>query len=128
MFTAFSLIVSSAILFFVLRYRVHVHVTYTPRTSRRVSRYAPEAGRQDSRPCRPTPAAQQGGTRQRESLANLGGGSKGNPLASDLISALIGLGSKPAAAKKATERALAHQDQDFERALRRAIDYASKAA
>lgn len=128
MFSAISLAASTAILFFVLRYRVHVHVTYTPRPSTRSTRSAREAGRRVPEPSRPIKAAPVRAEGQRAGVANLGGGSHGLPLASDLESALVNLGTKKAIARKAAERAMYHQDADFTAALRRAIDYARCAA
>lgn len=111
MFSCLSLTISAAILYFVLRYRVHVHVSYTPRrraarpaqSSRRTSRCMPEEVRPVQSPAVPSPVRQK-----------------------DLESALRNLGCKPAQAKEAAGRAMFHQDPEFPAALRRAIDYASR--
>ncbi len=66
--------------------------------------------------------------------ANLGGGSR--PLLnlestsrkSDLVSALKHQGCTRAAAEQATAKAMSHQDEALEVALRRAIGYAREAA
>ncbi len=166
MFSALCLITSAAVLFFVLRFRVHVHVTYTRTSSgTRPRKKGESAARSVSAP----PSLTRLTTARRPaacSLANLGGG--GNPappvslsvqmdasddcggdlasepryavqgtgsktrhtavapFESDLVSALVNLGSKPAKAKEAAARAMFHQDADFTTALRRAIDYASR--
>jgi len=46
----------------------------------------------------------------------------------DLVSALKHQGCSPLAARRAAELAISHQDPTLEAALRRAIEYARKAA
>ena len=116
MFSALCLLLSIAILFFILRYRVHVHVSYTPRVPGRRA----EASR-------PTATTRPGNIRQRGKLANLGGGGEAVALA-DLTSALRGLGCTAAQARTAAERALDQRLPDFADTLKAAIQFAQKQA
>lgn len=93
MFSAACLLTSAAILFFVLRYRVHIHVTYAgsrPR-SRAARTAAPRSTAADT----------------------------------ELVSALRNLGCSAPAAKKAATRAAAEAPNDFNGALKLAIQYAT---
>jgi hypothetical protein len=124
--------ISLAVLLFILRYRVHIHVSYTPRVSslirpghgeQRVPR--PEAARHP----RPADRRNAAGAPSRKSEASRTPGKveDASPK-SDLESALVGLGTSRSIAKRAAERAMAHGDSSFETSLRRAIDYARLAA
>lgn len=131
MFSAACLLISSALLFFILRYRVHVHVTYTPINSRsstpRKARLAAGARMGN----RPIPESQIGGEARlpvvprQGQRANLGGGS---PLVSDIVAALRGQGCTANQARSAAQYAVTNGPQGFESVLRRAIQYAHQGA
>jgi len=137
MVSTVCLILSISILFFILKFRVHIHVTYTRASSgRRAEARAKRTGSctPDLQPIAKT-RPDSTGTRGRNvagTPSSTTRGSKtpgkvcGTPRLNDLVSALMGLGSSRTIAKEAAQRALFHQDPDLETALRRAIDYASR--
>lgn len=103
MFSALCLIASAAMLYFVVRYRVHVTISYAKPARRRASsKKAKQA----------TPALV-------PVLQPI------NTAVEDLTSALINLGCKPAQARKAAIRAAAVTD-DFTAQITLAIGYAQK--
>jgi hypothetical protein len=112
MFTTFSFLISSAILFFVLRYRVHVHVTYTLPVSPRGIRSPMRSQRATDRSSLVAPG------RQAEATTNC------RPVQADVESALINLGCKKLKAREIAARAC-REHQDFEGALRLAIQEAA---
>lgn len=152
MFSALCLTLSAAILYFVLRYRVHIHVTYT-KPAKKAPALDRTQGHQDTahhsqprrRPRAPNdhpevaPITETVRARIRrledtrtvrrmaakaEPTLNLESKARHN----DLVSALKHQGCSPATARRATELAMSHQDPTLEAALRRAIEYARKAA
>ena len=121
-FSVFSFVFSAVVLFYVLKYHIHIHVSYTAAPGRAASA---RRGQREAAPPVSAQSRQRGITSQR-----LGGGVAGTPLVSqrDLESALTNLGAPKARARIAAQRAMMHQDTDVERALRRAIDYERTAA
>ncbi len=138
MFSALCLLTSAGILFFILKYRIHLHVTYQSRSTKSASGRsgssrksihrsmdAPESGSRKAvvrglpevhpsiRPIARNEAPENHGSTARKQ---------------DLISALKNQGCTPSTARRAVERAMFHQDPDLADALRRAIDYAREAA
>jgi hypothetical protein len=111
MFTTFSFLISSAILFFVLRYRVHVVVTYTLPGSPRGIRSPVRSQRATDRSSLVTPGRQAETTSCR-------------PVQADVESALVNLGCKKLKAREIAARAC-QQHQDFDGALRLAIQEAA---
>lgn len=109
MFSALALILSASVLYFVLRYRVHIHVEYTPKAGTRRNVAGTSASKARVRASGEVPP-------------------RVNLQEAELISALVNLGTSKPRAKEAAGRALFHQDLEFETALRRAIDYARMAA
>ncbi len=130
MFSATALLISTSILFYVLRYRVHIHVTYTT-TKRRCSNRT--AQRRDDPNTGGNLAARRGsasrsaveiGTRERK--PNPQSGSRPDAQ-NDLTSALRNLGCSPGIAKQAAQRAAA-ESKDFDTSLRLAMKYATEKA
>lgn len=95
-FCLFCLIAAAAMLFYMVRYRVHVHIEYTPRPA--------HAGRPRRPARRPAPIAS----------------GPAPELIEDLTSALVNLGAKPARARAIAERE-ARAGGSFEECLRRAV-------
>ncbi len=124
MFSALCLTLSAAILYFVLRFRVHIHVTYTPKTETRGPR-APRAPRNHAP--RPVSDGHAGEGIRRPDVGRPVRLVEGTRRA-EIKSALRNLGCSGTAAAEAADSAMSHQDPDLESALRRAIDYARKAA
>jgi hypothetical protein len=89
-------------LYFVIRYRVHIQISYSTPARR------PRSARKPSRP----------GPRALEAVA-------APEIVADLASALVNLGAKPAQARKAAARAAGETD-DFTAALLLAIQYTQK--
>lgn len=104
-----ALLISAAILFYVIRYRVHVHVTYTAPAGRRPRHHRspkPASGSAIARTVEPT----------RSTAA------KSSEASSLISSALVNLGAKPRDARAAAERAIqANPAAPFETLLRKAI-------
>ena len=98
MFNLISLLLTSAMLAYMLRYRVHIHVNLTPPEPPAASRRKPQVV----------------GVYPPDSFEG------------DVISALINLGCRTAQAKKAAQRA--GNAGSFDAALRRAVAYAREAA
>ncbi len=116
MAAALCLLLSAAVLYFVIRYRVHIHVEYSgPRRKH-------TAGRTAHGKVTPRPLQFESGTPPNP--LNLGSTARRQ----DLVSALKHLGCTQAAASKAATVAMSHQDEQFEVALRRAISYAHQEA
>jgi hypothetical protein len=99
MFSALALITSAAILFFILRYRVHIHIEYTPRTAA-----ARKPRTRATRPPAPAPT----------------------PLFSDVYNALKGQGATPGRAREAAARATKEAPEDLTQALLLGIRYAQE--
>jgi hypothetical protein len=131
MFSATCLILSAAILFYILKYRVHIHVHITRESS---------GIRQSVRPARPAKVssvprhAPKSDDRLRmlnTGLSPSGSGTRENEsqqaTTADLVSALRNLGATSGAARIAAARA-AKETQDFGQALKLAIQYATKEA
>lgn len=115
MFSTLCLIITSAILFFILKYRVHVHVTYTPTSSRvtaRKGRRAEEATGTDAR-TRHGPALPQAMTRPAKDPGSIVWG--------DITSALVNLGAPKAKAQAAAQKAVRQFPDSFDDQLRAAI-------
>ena len=93
---------TAAMLFFILRYRIHVHIEYTPRHSRR--RGSSSAG--ISRPPR---------------VAGKLPGEECTPVTRDLISALVNLGAKKKEAQERAAAAIAEGPGDFDALILRAM-------
>jgi hypothetical protein len=119
MFNVVWLIGSAAILFFIVKYRVHVHITYTPSGSRR-------------------PTARKSG-RRAEARADLGPTAKTRPVLfsqtpesivwGDIASALVNLGASKQQARSAARQALAeHPDASFDIQMTVALQKVGKAA
>ena len=128
MIPALCLIFTAGMLFYIVRYRVHIHIEYTP-----VSGRAPrQHGRQGGSATRSTSPQAAAGPRKCAGHLPAKSGAREEapaaPLVADLTAALVGQGLKKAEARKAAERAAAHQDTDITAALKRAIDYARVAA
>lgn len=111
MFSLVALFLSATVLFYVVRYRIHIHIEYSPRKTKTA---------------RPVKVAPRPAVLNAEFLNKLN--LESTQRMSDLVSALKHQGCTPAVCKRAAERALFHQDPDLESALRRAIDYAREAA
>jgi len=124
MLSAACLLVSAAILFYILKYRVHIHVTYeaqrTPgrseRKGRTVSAKVGAATRSTVRPIRQRLERDEPGSSKLDR--------SGDNLR-EVTSALINLGCAPAHARKAAARACSSGAQDFDALLRRAIQEAA---
>ncbi len=118
MFSAAALLIASVMLFYVLKYRVHVHVTYTPRPSGKHRRRIATAVHDIQEPTQERPVSRR--SVSRESL---------NPSAAvattDIVSALRNLGCSPGVAKQAAHKAT-QEAQDFDTALKLAIRYATE--
>jgi hypothetical protein len=127
-----SALISLAALAFILKFRVHVHVTYTPSASPVIPQGHSERMPRPEAARHPRPATRRNATgapsSKSESTNNLGRVGGDSPILLDIESALIHLGTSRAVARQAAERAVFHQDPDLETALRRAIDYARQAA
>jgi len=131
MFSTLCLTLSSGILFYVLKYRVHIHVTYTPKRSKSQNSIGrrkqgdktlfvpiPDIGRGTvSRLDQPAARLGQRGPDHDESDDRIRRGS-------EIQSALRNLGAKPATARAAAAKAIA-QTNDFDQALKLAIQYAT---
>lgn len=98
------LISTAAMLFYIVRYRIHLHVEYTPLKHKR--------GRKHSRST--TPPSEPG----RVAAENPGGGSA---VARDLESALVNLGASRKEAQERTAAALAQGPADFDTLCFRAM-------
>ena len=94
-------IAALAALFVLLRFRVHVHVTYQPR---KASQSQPVVSRRGSR----SRVVEPGGSAIRQSEA-------------DLVSALVNLGMPKTEAQKTATQAIAQGPGDFDTLLRRAL-------
>lgn len=130
MISASCFLFSASVLFFVLKYRVHIHVTYAPRIDRRAVR--------DLR--WPRPAVSSHGDHQ-DTMARVARMGKkpvaespigrSAPLAiataahSDIVSALVNLGCSKSEAREAAKRAVEQGPAEFESLLRRAIQEAA---
>jgi len=153
MFSALCLLISSGILFFILKYRVHVHLQYTP-TRRTAANAKADIAK---RPCSNRVGNDQGGIRRVSPMApgpsvsgkpfgyagvlprsaqairgNAAAGATGRTadrptLTQDVTAALKNLGCAPTAAKAAAERAT-KETNDLDNALRLAIAYARQPA
>ena len=88
---------TSAMLFYIIRYRIHVHVEYTPRHRR---------------------------ARAKAADKNLGGGL--STVARDLESALVNLGASRKEAQERTAAALAQGPADFDTLCFRAMQAGSR--
>ena len=150
MLESLCLLISIAILFFVLKFRVHIHVTYTrPSSGRRAEAKRALKPTAMTRPVSTGPKVRNvagtpsGTTRLPKDPGKVYGeprlgvrtdaaeereapSTDNAPLFNDLMTALVGLGTKRSVAKEAAHRALAHQYADLETSLRRAIDYAMR--
>lgn len=128
MFSAACLLISAGILFYVLKYRVHIHVTYTPtniarsrsRVDRENQRVPDEMGtaRQDARTRRRSPGVER-------SIRVADSGNAAHPELADIASALQNLGCSRVVAKQSAQRAT-QESQDFDSALKLAIRYATE--
>lgn len=122
MLNLLSPLVCIAILFYVLKYRVHIHVTYTKNESSR-------AGSQSrrSRVSGKVPGDQRAAAGPRAHDRNLDHvrTEASSSALRDITSALINQGCTPAHARKAAARACASDAQDFDTLLRRAIQEAA---
>lgn len=131
MFSFLSLACSLAILYFVLRYRVHVTVTYDDRRNRtNVARPSVRRGRVHS---------EVGTVERRKGNGTAGGVCEGPPRRNevtpcdrqdvsnkrDIADALIGLGCSKPAAKLAADKAVNAGPAEFDVLLRRAIQEAA---
>lgn len=106
-------IATAAMLFYVIRFRVHIHITYTPAAHKTPRR--PAAARTETA-ARPQPAA------MADSAADT---------IKDLTSAIANLGVSKKVARAAAVRAAAPasgQVRTFDEMLRRAIQFAQEAA
>lgn len=123
MYSVLCLTLSSAILFFILRYRVHIHVTYTaePTPQSRGSRRRPRTGDH-------SPQTQRNGNGRRLPMRSRDADSDVSAMAGaparEIESALRNLGAKPATARAAAAKAI-QQTNDFDEALKLAIQYAT---
>lgn len=99
---------TAAMLFYVVRYRIHVHVEYTPRHRRA---RAKGSARFASEP-------------KRAADKNLGGGL--STVARDLESALVNLGASRKEAQERTAAALAQGPADFDTLCFRAMQAGSR--
>lgn len=104
-YATITLLLSAAILYFVIRYRVHIHISYTPPEPRRRSARRP-AGR--------------------EPLAFVTSPASDPVLIADLTAALVGLGTAKTKARTAARLAAAEPGTlSFEDRLRIAIKEAA---
>lgn len=110
MFSLFALLASLSVLYFVLRYRVHVNITY-------------QATNRQASVRRPVPVDNI--LRKRAGYSSVPVVASGNGIYRDLQSALVGLGCSKPAAKIAADKAVSAGPADFDVLLRRAIQEAA---
>jgi hypothetical protein len=132
MFSSACLLASLAILFYVLKYRVHVHVTYTPSSRRKgearkgvpaVTRSGDPSlsGRRAEASLRQKSLQPTAMTRPVHPESVVWGDQETTPIL-DIQSALVNLGAKPKRAKAAAEHVLRNwPDADFSTQLRAAL-------
>lgn len=131
MFSSACLLVSAVILFYVFKYRVHVHVTYTRTKSRRVGSPSRKSGRMVASDVCGGDLEFSGNRQSRESLHTavapvhpesvVWGDQETTPIL-DIQSALVNLGAKPKRARAAAEHVLRNwPDADFSTQLRAAL-------
>lgn len=134
MFSAFCLIASCGILFYILKFRVHIHVVQSP-TRQKPSRKGSTLRKsvRSEGPAKVLPVRDRT-SRTVESIPSIRGTGQPNKgkeqseqAESDIASALRNLGANPAAACRAASRAT-QQTEDFSQALKLAIQYAQEAA
>lgn len=128
------LALSAGILVFILRYRVHIHITYSDPASTRRKAKKGSAGRPgkaganlgENAPCHcrlirttGTPVREGSGSPRQATTPEID--------TPDLVSALRNLGARPAAARAAAIRAAAEAG-NFDERLKLAIRYATEAA
>lgn len=127
LFFAFSL----GVLFFVLKYRVHIHVNIETSGKRRGSphhRAKPGNAPAGQAAIHALPGSDSGsadGPRKRQSQPDSIAGSR--PPTADIISALVNLGCSKSEARAAAKRAVEQGPGAFEDLLRRAIQEAKAA-
>ena len=140
MFSAVCLLLSSAILFYVLKYRVHLHVSYTRPTSR------VGATRKGSPQVSSEPATPQKGSRC-DSARKMGRRAESTPMTGvcstattrpvpfdsvvwgDITSALVNLGASKVDARFAAKKALLeHAQESFDIQLSAALQNIGRAA